>query len=211
MSAKPEAVVLLAGLWLPWWVMLPLRRRLRRAGFAAHILRYRSVREDLHAGAARLQRFVQQLDAEAIHFVGHSLGGMVVRTLFHDSPPRRPGRIVTLGSPLLGSRAGERMVRSWTGRLLTGMGVAELVAGESRTWKPPRRDWGVIAGDRPLGLAMWMEELEPPHDGVVTAEEASPAWAADRCLVHHSHTGMLTAPDVARQVCQFLLTGGFGA
>ena len=41
MSAKPEAVVLLAGLWLPWWVMLPLRRRLRRAGFAAHILRYR--------------------------------------------------------------------------------------------------------------------------------------------------------------------------
>ncbi len=211
MSTRREAVLLLPGLWLPWWVLLPLRRRLRRAGFAAHIVRYRSVRDDLYDSAARLHRSVQGLDADAVHFVGHSLGGMVVCALFHYSPPQRPGRIVTLGSPLAGTHAGTRVARSRVGRILVGRGVLDVVAGEPRTWARPQRDFGAVAGDQPLGLAMWMGGLERPHDGVVTADEALPAWATDRCLVHHSHTGMLAAPDVARRLCQFLTTGSFGA
>lgn len=209
MSDTPEAVVLLPGLWLPWWALLPLRRRLRRAGFAACIFRYHSVKDDLFSSSARLRRFVQGLDADTVHFAGHSLGGIVVRALFHYSPPSRPGRIVSLGSPLSGTRAGERLARSSPGRMLIGRAVMDVVAGEPRTWAPPRRDFGAIAGDRPVGLAMWMGELDRPHDGVVSVAEAQPSWATDRRVLHHSHTGMLAAPDTARQLCAFLKTGRF--
>jgi pimeloyl-ACP methyl ester carboxylesterase len=209
MSDAPEAVVLLPGLWLPWWTLFLLRRRLGRNGYAAYIFAYRSVRDDLFSSSARLGHFVQGLDADTVHFVGHSLGGVVVRALFHYSPPSRPGRIVSLGSPLSGTRAGEHLARSPLGRTLIGRAVMDVVAGEPRTWVPPRRDFGAIAGDRPVGLAMWMGDLDRPHDGVVSLAEAQPSWATDRRVLHHSHTGMLAAPDTARQLCEFLKTGRF--
>jgi pimeloyl-ACP methyl ester carboxylesterase len=209
MNGRPEAVVLLPGLWLPWWALMPLHRRVQHAGYAPFIFRYRSMRDDLYTSSARLHSFVRALDAEVVHLVGHSLGGIVIRALFHYSPPRQAGRIVTLGSPLSGTRAGERMVRSRPGRWLMGKGVLDVVGGEPRTWAPPRRDFGAIAGDRPLGLGMWIPGLGRPHDGVISVDEAQPAWATDRLVLHHSHTGMLAAPDTARQLCAFLETGKF--
>src|SRR5262245_38820374 len=52
-----------------------------------------------------------------IHFVGHSLGGILIRWLVAHQPPPRLGRIVLLGSPNCGSRLAD-FTRPWLRWLL---------------------------------------------------------------------------------------------
>ena len=66
---------------------------------------------DLQQNAAALQVFLRTLPAGTVHLVAFSLGGLVVRALFHFYPQQHPGRIVTLGTPHNGSLAAQRLVR----------------------------------------------------------------------------------------------------
>ncbi len=54
---------------------------------------------------AHLQTFVRSLDVPAVHFVGHSLGGLVIYRYFERFPEQAPGRAVFLGTPCVASRA----------------------------------------------------------------------------------------------------------
>ncbi|HEY7840488.1 MAG TPA: alpha/beta hydrolase, partial [Gammaproteobacteria bacterium] len=85
-----ETVVLVHGLWVNGTDMTVLRRRLAQAGYDPRQFSYPSVSEPPAANAMALQAFVRELDAERVHFVGHSLGGIVLRHLFHDYPEQRP-------------------------------------------------------------------------------------------------------------------------
>ena len=85
---------------------LVLRRRLARdSGMKTHAFHYRSVAGSMSDIAVRLAEFARGLPGEHVHFVGHSLGGLVIyRTLEHvtDLPP---GRVVFLGTPAVASIA----------------------------------------------------------------------------------------------------------
>src|SRR5439155_5575717 len=76
------AVVLVHGLWLSGWCMLLLAWRLRRCGFRTYRFSYRSVRKGLRENAAALRAFSDAIDASTVHFVGHSLGGIVIQAMF---------------------------------------------------------------------------------------------------------------------------------
>ncbi len=185
-----------------------LKRRLRRLGFDARIFSYRSVSRDLRQNAARLQQYLALLPADRVHFVGHSLGGLVIRALFHfHAPP--PGRIVTLGTPHRGCQVAATLSRNpWLRRLL-GRGMQALLARELETWPPPR-ELGAIAGDLSVGAGrLVVPHLPIPNDGTVTAAETFLPEAADRITLRVSHLGMLLSPEVARQTAGFLRSGRF--
>ncbi len=112
----PATVVLVHGLWMNGMEMCLLRRRLGKAGFATQRFSYPTVRSDIAANAARLQQFLSGLDADTVHFVGHSLGGLLILRLFADFPEQRPGRIVLLGTPYAGSATARNLARRAWGR-----------------------------------------------------------------------------------------------
>ena len=204
-----ESVVLVNGLWLGNPALWPLAQRLRRAGFAVHLFSYPSVRHDLRANAERLQRFATQVPGETVHWVGYSLGGVVLRTLFHLHAHQRPGRVVLLGSPQQGNRAAESLQRRWVGRRLAGRSLAELTAGVPQAWSWPARDIGVIAGDRPLGLGRLVADLPGPNDGTVLVAETRVAGERDRVVLPIAHSALLLSSRVARQITAFLRSGKF--
>lgn len=206
---EQETVVLVHGLWLSGWSLLALRSRLRRCGFSGHTFSYRSVRRNLLQDAETLHRFVQRLEAPGVHFVGHSLGGLVIRALFHLHPAQPPGRIVTLGSPHRGSRPATILARTALGRRITGRSIAQLVAGIPDEWELPQRDFGVIAGDLSIGLGRLFPGLPEPNDGVVALAETLLPGATDQITLHVSHSAMVVSRKVAQQVCHFLKHGGF--
>ena len=86
---EAEVVVLVHGLWLGGWVCSLLGHWLHASGFRVVRFSYPSTRETLSANAARLARFAQSLDARTVHFVGHSLGGLVALMSQIDHPDRR--------------------------------------------------------------------------------------------------------------------------
>lgn len=206
---RAEAVVLVHGLWLSGHSFMIQARRLRRCGYAVHAVSYRSVRDGLYANAARLDGFVRGLETERVHFVGHSLGGILIRALFHYFPAQSPGRIVTVASPHGGSCVGAVVSRVAAGRWILGKAVADLLADVVAEWALPPREIGVISGNLPIGLGRLFPALRPPHDGVLAVAETTLASATDHVVLPVSHTGMLLSVGVARQVCHFLRTGRF--
>jgi pimeloyl-ACP methyl ester carboxylesterase len=187
-----------------------LERRLRRQGFAVHIFSYPSVRADLSANAIRLARFLETLDADTVHLVGHSLGGILIRALFQDYPRQKPGRIVTLGAPHGGSRVAQHLNRHGFWRRAVGKGVAQLLAGVPPHWTSPAREIGVICGTRSFGLGRWLYRgLPRPNDGLLTVKESAFPGAREHLALPVSHTGMLFSRTVARQIAAFLNAGCF--
>jgi len=208
--ASRESVVLVNGLWLGDPALWLLARRLRRAGFQTFRFSYPSVRQDLRANAAQLHEFLARVPGATVHLVGYSLGGLVIRALFHFQPSQRPGRIVLLGSPQSGNRAAQTLARSRFGRALLGRAMAELIAGTPQRWNWPARETGVIAGSRSLGLGRLVARLTEPNDGSVAVEETTVPGTHARLILPVAHFAMLLAPAVARQVAQFLRSGTFG-
>ena len=167
------------------------------------------MRRDFRANAEALEKFLRAIDAPTIHLVGQSLGGVLIRALFHYFPAQRPGRIVTWGSPHQGSLAAAGLARSAFGRWMLGASIAELLAGEPARWQPPVRVLGTLSGDFPCGLGAVIARLPRPHDGVVTVAESCFAPAADARTLRVSHLGMLWSRAVVDQTCQFLRAGRF--
>lgn len=203
-----ESVVLVHGLWMTGIDMALLRHRLHRCGFDVYLFRYPSLRGTVAENAARLAAFVERrVPGDIVHFVGHSLGGLVIRRLVLDRPDLRPGRIVTLGTPHRGSRAAERLCRNLFGRMVLGCSVSVLL-GELPGWSGERA-MGSIAGTLGVGIGRFLASLPQPNDGTVALDETRMPGLADFVAIHATHTGLLFSPEVARQTCAFLRDGAF--
>ena len=212
MSAHDTAVVFVHGLWLTGVESTLLRRRLASDLHCdTHTFRYPSVSASMPDIVRRLGEFTSRLDAGSVHFVGHSLGGIVLLRFFEQAPTIPPGRIVLLGSPIRGSRAAHYVARWPMGAALMGQNIeAEVLKAPERRWQG-ERELGVIAGDLSRGMGRLFGELSGPNDGTICVEETELPGAADRIVLPVSHTGILFSAEAARQTAGFLATGKFNA
>jgi pimeloyl-ACP methyl ester carboxylesterase len=200
--------VLIHGLWMTGVDMALLRQRLRRCGFKTIQFSYPTVRCNIVQNAQRLQRFVNKIDADIIHFVGHSLGGLVIRQFFHDFPKQRSGRIVTLGTPHTGSLVAQQFNRSLLGRMILGHSLDRGLLGDIPGWDGSR-EIGVVAGNLSVGIGRVIPGLPKPNDGTVAVAETLLNGMTDHVEVHVSHTALLFSREAASQTCTFLKTGHF--
>jgi len=207
-----ECVVLLHGLWRSERSLAGLGKHLEREGFEVVSHGYdsagASIAEHARELAARLPELVPAA-APRIHFVTHSLGGIVVRQLLDDRPVERLGRVVMLAPPNRGSELADALRDNRLFRALLGPTLAELGTGESdppRTLGPVTFECGVIAGDFNFlgGLA-----FDGPNDGRVSVESTKVEGMTDFLVVHHGHATLMNAGDVKRQVVHFLRHGRF--
>ena len=205
-----EHVILLHGLWMRGFALSMLHHRLMEAGFRVHRFDYLSVAateqrilDQLHA---RMRRLVDE--ADTVHLVGHSLGGLLALRACQEAAALPPGRVVCLGSPLCGSAAA-RGFAGWGrgGEVLLGHNRELLEQGLDR-WDGDR-EVGMIAGRMPLGLGAVLGHFQGDHDGTVAVEETRLPGLADHCVVESNHTGLLFSPEVARLAAGFLHSGHF--
>jgi len=204
-----NTVVLVHGLWMPGAETALLRRRLRRVGFETQQFSYHSVAQDLAQNAHELAAFLERVPGETVHFVGHSLGGVVTLKMIQDHAPERIGRIVCLGSPVQGSTAGRTLARFPGGKRLIGKSLPAFAAGGPiGRWSSPH-ELGLIAGRAPLGGGQFLGGLSAPHDGTVAVAETRLAGATAHVVLPVSHLSMLWSRSVADQVASFLESGLF--
>ena len=199
---------MLHGLLMPGAAMTVLARRLRRAGWTAYIFSYSSRHATVRRNAAALAAFLKGVDAPVVHFVAHSLGGLVLMQLWQDYPAQRPGRAVLLGTPYRGSHVARRISRYRWGRRLCGLSLQTALLGDGPRW-PGGRELGVIAGTAPFGMGWIGPGLPRPHDGMVAVAETAVPGQTDHINLPVTHSGMLFSAVAARQVVYFLAEGRF--
>jgi pimeloyl-ACP methyl ester carboxylesterase len=209
-DAAAQHVVYVHGLWMPGGESLLLAHRLlREFGFQMHAFPYSAATWGMEEITAHLLGFVHSLDVPAVHFVGHSLGGLVIYRFFERYPDQLPGRVVFLGTPCLESRAAVGAARLRFVSALMGPSVAdELLRPRERRWSFGR-PLGIIAGTQSIGLGRFLAGFEEECDGTVGVSETRLPGATDHIVLPVSHMGMLVSAPVARQTGFFLRDGRF--
>jgi pimeloyl-ACP methyl ester carboxylesterase len=194
-------VVLAHGLWVPAVVMTPLAARLAQAGLRCHLFSYHGRERPLDAHAERLARFAREVGPA--HFVGHSLGGLVVLHALEQHRSVAAGNVLLLGSPVRGNFAGRRLAQHGWGRWFLGASEALWREGRAARWTRPEA-LGVLAGTTPIGLGRLFGALPGANDGVVRVEETEVDGMRERIVLPVAHSTMLVSARVAAQAVSFL-------
>jgi len=208
--SRAEVVVLIHGIWMSGFELSLLRYRLHRCGYRTCLFHYPSLRDTSAQNAASLNRFLKSINVERIHFVAHSLGGIVLMHLFHHFPQQKSGRVLMLGTPAKGSGLAHRFYRRPILRRLLGRSPERGLLGGAPSW-PRERELGLIVGDRPFGLLAQLtgDALAKPSDGTVSLAETVIEQAREVLRLPVSHFSMLTDSRVAAAACDFLRVGKF--
>ena len=203
-------MVYVHGLWMPGEESLILRHRLSNEfGLTLQAFRYSAASATMSDITERLESWVRELKAPAVHFLGHSLGGLVIHRFLERFPDQPPGRVVFLGTPCVASRVAQRASRFAPIAHLMGPSVAEeLLQPHERRWEQAR-PLGIIAGSQPIGVGQLLADFTEENDGTVAVSETRMPGASDHIVLPVSHLGMLLAARVAREVGRFLTDGHF--
>ncbi|MFW5946883.1 MAG: esterase/lipase family protein [Gemmatimonadota bacterium] len=205
-------VVLLHGLGRSELSMARMARSLEAEGFRVVNLGYPS---RAHRVATLVDTLAAELaaccaDAAPLHFVTHSLGGILVRAWVHETGPANLGRVVMLSPPNQGSEVVDRLPDRLL-ELVMGPAAVQLGTGpESVPLELPPVDFelGIITGDATLNpLFSWW--LPGEDDGMVAVRSARVAGADDFLVVPYTHTLIMHRGRVIEQVVSFLETGRF--
>jgi len=205
-----NAVVYVHGLWMPGQESLLLRHRLAEEfGLRLHSFRYSAASLTMSTIATRLAAYVRKLEAPELHFLGHSLGGLVIHRFLEHFPDQPAGRVVFLGTPCVASRAAERASRFAPIAHLMGPSVAEeLLRPQTRRWTHVR-PLGIIAGTQQIGFGQLIAGFDEENDGTVAVSETRMPGATDHIVLPVSHFGMLVSARVAHEIGVFLTQGRF--
>lgn len=212
-----DGVVLLHGIGVGSRTLKKLDRALQRRGFATLNLDYSSRKKPLEALAeeihAPIAAFAEQCGG-AIHFVAHSMGGLLTRVYLSRRRPARLGRVVMLGTPNGGSEVADLLKDLSIYRAVFGPAGLQL----STTQDPvladlPLPDYaiGVIAGCRTIAPIASALVLPRPNDGRVSVASTKLAGIADHTIVKASHTRLPRHNVAIGQTIAFLHDGRFSS
>ncbi|MEZ5729432.1 MAG: alpha/beta fold hydrolase [Burkholderiaceae bacterium] len=211
-ASTPATVVLLHGLGRSKSAMWRLENRLEGAGFKVESIGYRSLSQSpaqiIEAVERQIRACCGAVDGK-LHFVGHSLGGLLIRAYLqrHDVPEL--GRVVLIGTPNQGTEIVDRFRDRWWMRLAGPTARALGTNDDSlpSSLAPPYYPVGVIAGV--TGSGRNDAVLPGDDDGLVSVEATKLEGMTDFVVVDSGHSLMRYSDEVANQTIMFLRQGRF--
>lgn len=199
--------MLVHGLWMPAAAMALLAGRFARRGYRTHLFGYRG-RGSFEANVERLAGYARRtLRGRAAHYVGHSLGGVLVMETLERQREMAARSALLLGAPVRGCHAGREFGLSPFGRWMMGESGARW-SERSPAWTRPE-PLGVIAGSAALGLGRTVGPLPVPNDGVVCVDETAVDGMAARQIVPVGHSMLIFSDRVAQLAVRFFACGNF--
>lgn len=212
-AAASECVITLHGLLRGEGSMQPMADFLMQSGYQVVNLGYPSRHAPIaELAATAIPTALERCEgAERVHFVTHSLGGILVRHYLTDHSVPNLGRTVMLGPPNGGSeivdRLGDLAMFEW----LNGPAGQQLGTGSDSVPNqlgPVNYEVGVIAGTRtfdPLMSAL----LPDPDDGRVSVASTHLEGQREHLVLPVTHAFMMRNESVMQAVLRFLRTGSF--
>ncbi len=210
-----EPVVLLHGLALNTLSMKRIQRGLEDAGFRACPVDYPSRRYPIeilakHHVLPDIRRCFPN-DTVPIHFVTHSMGGIIARHLETMDGAPRIGRVVMIAPPNRGSEVADNLDHWWLLAEIAGPAARQLgtdSASLPMRLEPPMFEFGVIAATRSLD-PLFSDWIPGRDDGKVAVKRTKLEGMRDFVEIPASHTLILWSREAVRQTVLFLREGRF--
>ncbi|QRN41106.1 MAG: hypothetical protein GKC53_02970 [Neisseriaceae bacterium] len=184
-----KKIVLLHGLFCNGRVMFWLSRKLHRLGYTCLCLSYPTLKCSVEESAQNLEECIREFKGEGtVYFVGHSMGGIVIRYLQHlFSDMFENSLVVTLGTPHKGSKFGRVIHEKWP-KFVLGKSWENSLDGNVPLWNPAVPLLS-IGGTR-TGIENWVVRVfakDEINDGLVSISETEmPEFRACK-RIHRSH------------------------
>lgn len=204
-----DTVVLLHGLWRSLWAMEPMAEYLHQQGYRTINVPYPSFRKPMDELASIIhQTILQHCPAkQRIHFVTHSLGGILTRQLLTELPPERTGRVVMLAPPNQGCEIVDWLDDCKPLRFTLGPSGTQLGYGKvDAPVIPEKNDAAVIMGNRST-IPFFRTILAPDNDGIVSVESGRIDGMNEFHILDTDHTFIASDPRVMEMTSRFLQQG----
>jgi len=213
---KP-CVVLLHGLGRTSDSMNDMAAALNKAGYRTFNIDYESRDFPIETLAGQIMPAVEKrckaAQCTTIHFVTHSMGGIVLRYYLSRYAIDGLGRVVMLSPPNQGSEVADALQDNWFYEWFNGPAGRQLVTGPegiTATLGPVTYPVGIITGNtHTIWDARFSAMIPGDDDGKVSVERAKVAGMTDFLVVPHNHTFIMTQEDVIDQTIHFLRLGKF--
>jgi hypothetical protein len=207
-----EIIVLLHGLGRNNASMWLLASRLEDAGYYVQRVGYSSLHkkpdEILKDVSSQINQCCQK-HTQSVHFVGHSLGGLMVRAYLQNNKVDNLGRVVLLGTPNKGTEAVDYFSNSWLMEILGPTAKALGTDDKSfpKSLKAPYYPVGIIAGEHKSKFNDHV--IQGKDDGLVSVESTKIDVMTDFIIIETSHSMMRYDSEVADQTIEFIKNGEF--
>lgn len=149
--------------------------------------------------------------AAVVHFVTHSLGGILVRYYLQENDIPGLGRVLMFAPPNQGSEVVDSLRGVPGFKLINGPAGLQLGTDENGVplkLGPVDYDVGIIAGTKTFNPIL-SQYLENPDDGKVSVENTKVDGMSDFIAVPHSHPFIMKSPIAIEQAFSFIATGRF--
>jgi triacylglycerol lipase len=213
-AAPGDTVILLHGLGRSHWSFWRMEQALKADGYHVVNVSYPSREKSLEdlARDYLAPLVAAQAAAPRLHFVTHSMGGILLRCYLRDHRIPNPGQVVMLAPPNAGSELADRLRPTWLYRTVNGPAGQQLgtdgLPSALGPWPAGAGRLGIIAGDYSLN-PFFSATLPGPNDGKVTVARARLEGMGEFLVVPHSHTWLPWRDAVIAQVRAFLRDGKF--
>jgi predicted alpha/beta-hydrolase family hydrolase len=207
-----EIIILLHGLGRNNTSMWLLASRLDEAGFYVQRVEYGSLHQNpdeiLTEISSQINQCCQQ-HAQSVHFVGHSLGGLMVRAYLQNNQVNKLGRVVLLGTPNQGTEAADHFSNSWLMDILgpTAQALGTNADSFPKSLEAPYYPVGIIAGELKSNLNDHV--IPGKDDGLVSVEATKIDAMTDFIIIETGHSMMRYDREVADQTIEFIKNGVF--
>lgn len=216
-ASNGETVVLLHGILRSGMSMNIVKYRLRHEGYDVVNITYPGNRQTLEDLTGFLHKELclsaSFNGASKVHFVTHSMGGLVTRYYLDRHRPANLGRVVMMAPPNKGSEFADFMCgRKSLCRIFEkvyGPAGQQLRTDHEHTDDKVDYEVGVIAGGRSINPLAPFVLKDGQHDGIVPVERTKIEGMKDHIVLPASHTLMMYNPGVQKQISHFLKNGRF--
>jgi len=210
---RNETVVLLHGLARSSHAMDKMARALTREGYDVINVDYPSTTATVEGLSKQIFDTLEPeiRNAGTVHFVTHSMGGIVLRQYLQDHELPNLGRVVMLAPPSRGSEVTDKLGRLTLYKWINGPAGNQLGTGTNSLplrLDAPAFELGIIAGDRSINPILSML-IPGPDDGKVSLKRIKPATYSDYLQLHVTHACMMWNRKVIAQTEYFLQNGYF--